>query len=96
MRWDSGACTCSKKVLPRATRNEERGRLLNATKGQLRDVKRSEREAALLERSTASLGQPICKQDPDLGLLCVSLGLIGRLGKRMCNAPLGAMARLEQ
>jgi hypothetical protein len=75
-------CTCLKKVLPRATRNKERGRLLDATKGQLRDVKRSEREAALLERSTASLGQPICKWDLDSGLLCVSSGLIGRLGKR--------------
>jgi hypothetical protein len=58
----------SRKVLPRATRNKERGRLLDATKGQLRDVKRSKREAALLERSTASLGQPLCKAE--LGAVC--------------------------
>jgi hypothetical protein len=50
--------------LPRATRNEERVRLLDATKGQLSAKKRSEREAALLERSTASLGQPLCKAEP--------------------------------
>ena len=43
MRWEAGVCACSKGMLSRATRNEERGRLLNATKGQLRDEEIRER-----------------------------------------------------
>jgi hypothetical protein len=42
------------------------GRLLKATKGQLREVRRSgsKRKASSFRKTPASMGQPTCKADP--------------------------------
>jgi hypothetical protein len=49
-------------------------------------VKRSKREAALLERSTASLGQPLCKAEPGEVCYCeFKIGKVDQVKERACD-----------